>query len=74
MKHNLNGKNNEIQFLYNDEVSSARFLFIINFMPFLKRIICQRIMNLTIRKYKKLMTLKKTVNGRKYGFTIIERK
>lgn len=74
MKHNLNGKNNEIEFLCAYEMASIKFAFLLKFIPFGKRIVSQMIVNRTVRKYKKLMTLKKTVYGRKYGFAIAERK
>jgi hypothetical protein len=75
MKHNLNGKNNEIEFLCAYEMASIRFPFLLNLAPgFVKKWIAQHNVNKTVRKYKKLMTLKKTVYGRKYGFAIAERK
>lgn len=75
MKHNLNGKDNEIGFLSEYEMANIRFAFLLKFMPgFIKNMIAKRIVNKTIRKYKNLMTLKKSVHGRKYGFAIAERK
>ena len=75
MKHNLNGKDNEIGFLCEYEMASMRFALLLKITPgFMKKWIAQRFVNKTIRKYKNLMTLKKSVHGRKYGFAIAERK
>jgi len=75
MKHNLNGKDNEIGFLSDYEMANIRFAFLLKFAPgFIKNQIAKMVVNRTVRKYKKLMTLKKTIHGRKYGFAIAERK
>jgi hypothetical protein len=74
MEHKLNGKDNEIGFLCEYEIASFRFGWLVKFIPFGKDIAAKYYVRRTVRKYKKLMTLKKSVHGRKYGFAIAEKK